>query len=141
MHEPESTRRRELFRDAAIFQLKLMADGFRDLVLVPVSLVAALAGLVRGGDDPGQGFRQVLDLGRRSEQWINLFGQHDPPGNGGDTASLDGLLARAEGLVRQQAREGGISESTRKAVERVIMAAQRGARRDNEAGEPRKTGE
>ena len=48
--------------------------GLRDVILVPISLVAALLGLVVGGSDPGRYFYQVLNFGRRTEYWINLFG-------------------------------------------------------------------
>ena len=70
--------RERLFRQAAVLQLKLVADGLRDAVLIPVSLVAAAVGLLRGGDDCDTEFRRVIDLGRRSERWINLFGHEEP---------------------------------------------------------------
>jgi hypothetical protein len=38
-----------LVRDLAVFQAKLFVDGVKDLVLFPVSLVAALVGLVTPG--------------------------------------------------------------------------------------------
>ena len=91
MDERNESERARLFREALVFQVKLMADGLRDLVLVPVSLFAALVGLLRGGDQADREFRQVLDLGRRTERWINLFGNHEPAG--GEGQSLDQLLA------------------------------------------------
>ena len=63
-----------------VFQAKLVADGMRDVLLVPISLVAALVGLVGGGTQPGKYFDQVIRFGRRTETWINLFGQRDPEG-------------------------------------------------------------
>ncbi len=57
-----------------VFQAKLIVDGLRDLVLVPISLVAALIGLIAGGNEPDRYFQKILGLGRRSEIWINLFG-------------------------------------------------------------------
>ena len=45
MNEETKSQRGELVRDAAVFQLKLMADGFRDLALVPVSLIVAAVGV------------------------------------------------------------------------------------------------
>ncbi len=60
--------------DVIVFQFKLAADGLRDLALVPISLVAALAGLLVGGSRPARYFHQVLKFGRRTEYWINLFG-------------------------------------------------------------------
>ncbi len=68
----------ELIRDAAVLQMKLLVDGLRDAVLIPVSLVAALIGVLRGGEDCGREFRGVIKLGRRSERWINLFGHQRP---------------------------------------------------------------
>jgi hypothetical protein len=75
--EGERHRRRlDLIWELALFQAKLLADGLRDLLLFPVSIVAGLMGLIAGGDEPDQYFRRVVRLGRRSEIWINLFGQH-----------------------------------------------------------------
>lgn len=45
-----------LIRDMLVFQCKLIVDGFRDLVLLPVSLIDALDSL--------QGVRKRLDRGR-----------------------------------------------------------------------------
>ena len=81
MSDTKPSKRGELIRSTVVFQLKLMADGFRDLVLLPVSLVATLVGLLRGGDEPDREFKQVIEIGRGSEQWINLFGNHDMPDN------------------------------------------------------------
>lgn len=59
-----------LLRDAAAFQVKLVVDGLRDVLLSPVSLIAAIAGLALGRHD---WFYDVLHVGRRSEKWIDLF--------------------------------------------------------------------
>ena len=74
MSDTDTSKRGTLVRNTVVFQLKLMADGFRDLVLLPVSLVATLIGLLRGGDEPEREFHQVIEIGRDSEKWINLFG-------------------------------------------------------------------
>lgn len=68
--------RLQLIWDVALFQVKLVADGLRDLLLSPLTIVAGILGLVSGGDDPHRYFHRVLRLGRRSEAWINLFGRH-----------------------------------------------------------------
>jgi len=72
--EQISQSRLQLIWDVLVFQLKLTVDGLRDLVLVPISLFAALAGLLLGGSQPAQYFHRVLQFGRRTEFWINLFG-------------------------------------------------------------------
>ena len=125
MNESTSGSRLALFKEAVIFQLKLAADGLRDLVLVPISMIAALFGLIRGGDYPEKEFRDVIELGRRTERWINLFGTHEP--EPGQEPSLDQLLERAESVVREQAKKGGITESASHAIERALDAVQRAA--------------
>jgi hypothetical protein len=69
-------RRMDLIWQVVVFQFKLIADGLRDLLLSPISIAAAIMGLIAGGEDPDQYFRRVLKLGRRSETWLNLFGHH-----------------------------------------------------------------
>ncbi len=68
--------RGELIRRSIMLQLKLIVDGVRDFLLVPVALVATLAGLLRGGDDPSREFNRVIELGRATDEWIDLFGVH-----------------------------------------------------------------
>ena len=36
-----------LFRDLAVLQVKLLVDGFRDLVLLPASIIAAIVSVDR----------------------------------------------------------------------------------------------
>jgi hypothetical protein len=73
---PIHASRLQLIWDVTLFQFKLAADGLRDLLLSPVSIVAGIMGLLAGGEDPHRYFRRLLRLGRRSEIWINLFGLH-----------------------------------------------------------------
>ena len=92
----------ELLREAAVLQLKLLVDGLRDAILIPMSLVAALIGLLRGGPDCDREYRRVLKLGRRSERWINLFGNQRPLGKSGTAGSLDSILEQVESTVLDQ---------------------------------------
>ena len=137
MKKVDTHYRGALIREAVIFQLKLLADGFRDLMLLPISLIATLVGVVRGGDEPDREFRQVIELGRQSEQWINLFGQHEPIQQAGQAGSIDLLLTRAEEVVREQAREGGISDTASRAIGRALTAAHK---KVQENGNPRQLG-
>ena len=125
MNEPVSNKRAALFRETLVFQLKLLADGARDVILVPISLVSAVVGFLRGGDEPDREFRRVIELGRQSEQWINLFGQHEPIQEAGQAGSIDMLLTKAEEVVREQARQGGMTEGASKAIGKALDAAHR----------------
>ena len=79
-------------------------------------------------------FERVLDLGRQTERWINLFGTHEPVPEAGQAGNLDQLVARAESLLREQARQGDVSESAAKALEKALDALHRRARQAPDAG-------
>ncbi|MDX1459464.1 MAG: hypothetical protein R3348_00200 [Xanthomonadales bacterium] len=128
MNSPGPKRRSALIRESLIFQLKLLADGTRDFMLVPISLVATLVGLARGGSDPDREFQRVMDLGRKSDRWINLFGDHEPIAEAGKAGSIDMMLTQAEEVVRDQARKGGISDQASQAIQRALDAAHEKAR-------------
>lgn len=98
--------RAELVRDAATLQIKLLADGLRDALLIPLSLIAVLIGLLRGGEDCNREFRRVVKLGRRSERWINLFGHQRPLARSGPAGSMDSILHQVESIAVEQYRRG-----------------------------------
>ncbi len=76
--------RLQLLLDVFVFQFKLAADGLRDILLSPLSIISAIMGLVAGGDDPYRYFRDLLRFGRRTEVWINLFGYRKHAGTSDD---------------------------------------------------------
>jgi hypothetical protein len=65
-------------------QLKLVVDGAIDVMLGIASIGAMMLGLVRGGPDPARYLREVLQLGRRSERWLNLYGDYPTDGTADD---------------------------------------------------------
>jgi len=123
MSETDTSKRSVLIRNAVVFQLKLMADGLRDLVLLPVSLVATVIGLLRGGDEPEREFLRVIEIGRESEQWINLFGNHDVPDHSNAVASIDALFSKVEKTLKQQYQAAGISKSAQAEIDQALQAA------------------
>lgn len=109
-----------MLRDAAVFQLKLLADGIRDAILIPVSMFAAIIGLVKGGQKCDESFRRTVELGRRSERWINLFGHQDPLDDSHPAGSIDTILNQVETVVREQYRKGRSAKETRDAVREAM---------------------
>ena len=93
----KETSRLHLLWDVLIFQFKLAADGLRDILLSPISIASAVMGLISGGDEPDRYFKQVLQLGRRSEIWINLFGYRKHSG------TADELIAPIKDRVFNEA--------------------------------------
>lgn len=114
--------RRTLIRDTAVFQVKLLFDGFRDLLLVPVSLIAAFISLFGGSSE----FYDLLRLGRRSERWINLFGAaerlHGPATETERfaTEDIDEMASRVEAFVVNEYKRGGITAQAKDRLDSAI---------------------
>ena len=131
MSATDRSKRSTLIRNAVVFQLKLMADGFRDLLLLPISLIAALIGLLRGGDEPEKEFNQVITIGRESEIWINLFGNHEHPENPGASTSIDALFSKVEETLKQQYLSAGTSPKAQAEIDEALQAAHNKAIQDH----------
>jgi len=124
--EPDTrSARPTLIRDAAVFQFKLVLDGLRDVLLVPVSLVGALISLIDSkSGQPGPQFYEVLAYGKRTENWIDLFGAlrdrqtADLP----DEGNFDEVVNRMEAYVIDEYRRGGITKQAKDRIDRTLQA-------------------
>ena len=90
----------QLIRDVLSFQLKLAMDGIRDLILSPVSIGSAVWGMIASPSNPGKYYYQLLKLGRRSDEWINLFGDVENYEEGQQSA--DKYVHKAQDLLMDQ---------------------------------------
>ena len=108
--------RGQLLRQILVFQFKLAMDGLRDLLLSPISIVAALAGILTKHPDPSRYFNRLLELGHRSDQWINLFNTH-PQDN--DSSTADDFVREAESIVRSELEKGGVMPRMNRPVEKT----------------------
>lgn len=127
----ERLNRRTLVRDVAVFQFKLIVDGLRDLVLVPVSLIAGIVSFVSARDDvPGSQFYELLEVGKQSEHWIDLFGalRNAPPEVRNRVRfpeeNMDQILDRIETFVVDEEKRGGITAQARERLERALRGFQ-----------------
>jgi len=130
--EPETTEesngpdRWVLIRDVAVFQVKLLFDGFRDVLLLPVSLIAGVVSLVRGSVKSGPEFYDLLRVGRRSEHWINLFGAaehyHGRPTDDERFAveDIDEMVSRVEAFVVDEYRKGGVTAQAKDRLDSAL---------------------
>ena len=64
---------RVLLRDFLIFQLKLVLDGLKDLVLLQISVVAVVFDLIFGRRGRPLLFYNLLRLSERFDLWLNLY--------------------------------------------------------------------
>jgi hypothetical protein len=143
MNVPQSTSpqtnrndRWKFLRDVVVFQLKLLLDNVRDLVLMPVSLVAALIDLIIRGDREGARFYKVLRWGAHSEAVIGVYSaiEHHEMGDFkiGRNYTVDGVIARLEGVLVREYEKGGTAASIKAAMDRAIdqLHAETGEARD-----------
>ena len=115
-----------LIRDIAVFQMKLIVDGLRDLILLPISLGVGLYSLIKGGNEPGTEFYDLLRVGRRSEHWINLFGAAEHAGAPGALDNLfpnddiDEMVSRLESFVVDEYAKGGVTTQAKKHLDQAL---------------------
>lgn len=121
-----------LVRDIAVLQVKLVVDGLRDLLLVPASLIAGLVSLFsHKGDKTSHYFYQLLDLGKQSEHWINLFGAlKNAPADLRQVepfpeADMDELVGRLETFMVDEHKRGGVTAQAKGRMEKMIKAINR----------------
>ena len=118
-----------LLRDLFVFQGKLILDGLRDLLLSPLSFVAASIDLLSG--PRSRNFYELLEMGRRSEHWINLFGAANPEKSTEGPRSADDLVDQIEELVKRQYEKGGMTANAKSAIDKALDALQKKTRRDS----------
>ena len=121
-----------LIRDLAVLQAKLIVDGFRDLLLVPASLVAGIWSLVSGDKDrPGPQFYQLISLGKQSEVWIDLFKayEHAPEDVRREhefaVGNMDELVDKFESFVVDEYERGGVTAQAKERIDKALDAIQR----------------
>lgn len=121
-----------MIRDVGVLQFKLLIDGLRDLVLVPLSLVAGLISLVQSKDGrPGPQFYQLLAWGKQTEVWINLFGAFEnspekiePPHPFGDK-DIDDIVGRLETFVVDEVKRGGVTTQAKERLDKILDGLQK----------------
>lgn len=125
-----------LIRDVAVLQVKLVFDSLRDLLLVPVSIIAAIVSIVKGGDKPGPQFYDLMHLGKESEKWINLFGaaEHGRPSTAVSDRfagrDIDAMVSRVEAFVVDEYKKGGVTSQAKDHFDKMLDTVRRKAQRD-----------
>ncbi len=118
---PSKAARWGLIRDLAMFQVKLLVDGLKDLVLGPLSLIAGILDLVRGTNPATGKFQGVLRVGAAFDRWVGLFDAVERKELGaGEQASLDMQLRRLEALIVEQHQRGGVTADAKQALDKAL---------------------
>lgn len=121
-----------MVRDVIVLQFKLAVDGLRDFLLIPASLVAGLISLAGSRDGkPGPEFYRLLGWGKRTEEWIDLFGAHRhstealPGDEGFRDMNIDEIVDRVENYIVDEERRGTMTAQARQQIDRALSAIQR----------------
>jgi len=122
--EPEQTGRRDkrwkLGRDVLVFQGKLAMDWLRDLVLAPVSIGAAIYGVLAKPEEPGHYFYEVMRWGRRSDKFINLFSAGQDPEEEDTFPSVDDLVGSLEDVIVKEYDKGGMTAEAKSHIDKTL---------------------
>ena len=134
--ESDDLQRWTLIRDTAVLQFKLIVDGLRDFLLVPLSLIAAIASLATSKDGvPGPHFYRLLKVGKQSEVWINLFGayRHAPEEITQEAPfaemNIDELVVKVESFVVDEYKRGGMTAQAKDKIDKALNLIQRRGRK------------
>ncbi|MDX1735109.1 MAG: hypothetical protein R3228_12110, partial [Halioglobus sp.] len=85
----------QALRHLLVFQLKLLADALRDLLLSPVSLLVFVLDILRRPTLEDSFYLRLMLLGRKSDRVINLFDEHKDGGH----FTVDRAVEELEELV------------------------------------------
>jgi hypothetical protein len=121
-----------MLRDLGVLQVKLIVDGLRDIVLVPLSLIAGVISIASSKEGrPGPQFYHLLAWGKQSEVWINLFAavknspeKIEQPLPFGDH-DIDDIVGRLESFVVDEVKRGGVTTQAKDRLDKILDAVQR----------------
>lgn len=113
-----------LIRAVIILQFKLLLGAGRDLVLIPIALVAALWDLMRIKQHEPRHFRQILTIGEHTDRWIDVwYANHDQRAE--PRENIDALLKHVEEAVRDRETGARRARVLKRWAERQIQRAKR----------------
>lgn len=108
-----------VLRDLAVYQVKLIVDGLKDLAMIWVSIGAAVLDVIRPTGQRGRRFYATMRAAERFDRWLNLYGASEVAGDeeeglfGASRAGADSLLGKLEEMVlgHKEAEEPEVPES------------------------------
>ena len=123
MKPEESRRGAVLLREMALLQGKLFIDAARDLVLSPIVLAACALDLILIGHQPPRFFHAALRLGKRSDEWIDLWSPVEQRER--TPENVDALVERIEALIRDPATGARRARVLKRWLERHLARQRR----------------
>ena len=120
----ELTSRTKVVRDTIVFQVKLAGDGIRDVILSPVSIIAAIAGILFYPSKPDHYLKKLMHFGHKTDRWLNLFGTYGRQRFSFRKTS-DTYVQKVEEMVIKDYQEGGVVNVVKGGTNKLVETAQR----------------
>jgi hypothetical protein len=114
-----------LIRQAIVFQFKLGLDALRDILMSPVSIVLLIADIVISNNHQQSYFIRLMRLGKKSDDWINLFGVDSLNTKIGDNeiamgSNVDYWFTKIEEVIKEQHVHGMLSQSEKDKLKQYV---------------------
>ena len=114
-----------LIRQGIVFQLKLGLDALRDILMSPISIVLLVVDVVMANNHQQSYFIRLMRLGKKSDNWINLFGVDLPHGDANantvDTQSnVDYWFKKVEEVIKEQQVDGKLSQTSKEKLQQYF---------------------
>lgn len=110
---PGMVSKKVLLRDFVLFQLKLLLDGFKDVIVVQLAIAAVLIDLLFGGRHRGRFFYGLMRITERFDLWLNLYGSVRRAGSNDDglfevsRSGANTMLGKLEQMLQDAGLETG----------------------------------
>ena len=122
---PSEYKRWPLIRLAIVFQLKLGLDALRDILMSPISIVLLVTDIVMANNHQQSYFIRLMQLGKKSDHWINLFGvglpnSENEDNNGSADSNVDYWFTKIEEVVKEQQIDGKLTQSGKEKLQQYL---------------------
>lgn len=120
-----------LIRHVIVFQLKLGLDALRDILMSPVSIVLAVTDIMMANNHQQSYFIRLMRLGKKSDEWINLFDSDIPNSESQDNkvtedsevavdSNVDFWFTKIEKVIKEHQENGKLSQSGKEKLQQYF---------------------
>jgi len=116
-----------LIKKALVFQLKLGADAIRDFILSPISMTLVVVDIILGHNEKQSLFYKMMQFGRLSDHWINLFEIKQGFGFR-KNKNVDHWINQVESIISEQENTGKLSKAAKEKIDTYLDKISRNAK-------------
>lgn len=111
-------------REFLFFQLRLLADGLKDLLLSPLTVILLMISLLSPQQSRAM-WTRLYRIGRGFDAWIDLFPDDERRASRADAQTMDSMLTQAEDLLRALRRGGSADPEVQAQLASIVRAAKK----------------